>query len=389
VEILSVSAYLELLNNSIKRYGAKIMGEVSEASFGPTGHVYFSLKDETDGSVIRCIVWKFKYDLYGVKIEEGAKIVVYGAPNIHNKYGFSFICETLEYAGEGVLKKEYEKLKKKLQDSGYFDQERKREIPRYPHKIGVITSLSGAVIKDFLNNIGQYGFKIKAIDSRVEGADAVSDLLKSIKVMKKQDIDTLVIMRGGGSLESMQAFNNELLVKEVVDFPVPVIAAIGHDKDIPLLSLVSDLMVSTPSIAATTLNKSWDRLLMILESYQSGILNSYSSRLQAKKDLIRRAVDLVSEMKDEAVLKWQKIESAIFASFSKLEKTIVLASHQIDSYQSVIAANNPNRQLNLGYIIARLNGKLVKSVKNVKKGDSLDLTLRDGTVSSEVKKINE
>lgn len=389
MEILSVSAYLELLNNSIKRYGAKIMGEVSEASFGPTGHVYFSLKDETDGSVIRCIVWKFKYDLYGVKIEEGAKIVVYGAPNIHNKYGFSFICETLEYAGEGVLKKEYEKLKKKLQDSGYFDQERKREIPRYPHKIGVITSLSGAVIKDFLNNIGQYGFKIKAIDSRVEGADAVSDLLKSIKVMKKQDIDTLVIMRGGGSLESMQAFNNELLVKEVVDFPVPVIAAIGHDKDIPLLSLVSDLMVSTPSIAATTLNKSWDRLLMILESYQSGILNSYSSRLQAKKDLIRRAVDLVSEMKDEAVLKWQKIESAIFASFSKLEKTIVLASHQIDSYQSVIAANNPNRQLNLGYIIARLNGKLVKSVKNVKKGDSLDLTLRDGTVSSEVKKINE
>ena len=254
--IFSISEYIELLNIGLKKSKAKIIGEVSEVGFGPTGHVYFSLKDEKDGSVLKCIIWKSKYILFGIRLEEGLKIIASGYPEIYPLSGrLSFIAEVLEHAGEGTLKKEYEKLKKKLAEEGIFAEERKRPLPKYLRRVGLITSKQGAVLADFLSNLGKYGFKIKMIDSRVEGQGAVEDLLLSIKTFKKQDIEALVIMRGGGSLESMLAFNNELLVREVAGFPVPVIAAIGHDKDVPLMSLAADLAVSTPTAAANRLTE--------------------------------------------------------------------------------------------------------------------------------------
>jgi exodeoxyribonuclease VII large subunit len=138
--------------------------------------------------------------------------------------------------GEGELKKQYEELKRKLEKEGLFDESRKKEIPLLPCNIGIITSKEGAVINDFLNNLGQYGFKIKLVDSRVEGIEAVKDLLRAIKTLKGEKLDCLVIMRGGGSLESFLAFNNVTLIKEVANLSFPVIVAIGHDKDVPLLA---------------------------------------------------------------------------------------------------------------------------------------------------------
>ena len=180
-KIFSVSEYIDILNTELKKYRAKIIGEVSEISFGPTGHVYFSLKDEKDGSIIKCIIWKSIYSIYGIELKIGDKIIAFGAPNMHRLYGFSFIAETIEYAGEGTLEKEYKRLKKKLTEQGAFAEIRKRPILKYPQRIGVITSRQGAVLADFLNNLGKFGFKIKMIDSRVEGQAAVADLLSSIK----------------------------------------------------------------------------------------------------------------------------------------------------------------------------------------------------------------
>jgi len=262
--IFSVSEYINLINEGLKQFAAKIIGEISEVDFGPTGNIYFYLKDEKDQSILKCMMYKNKYDIYGIELKEGLKIIAEGRPNLHKFYSFAFIAEVIEYSGEGILKKEYEKLKKKLAEEGLFEKERKRPIPAYPQKIGVITSLKGAVIADFSNNLGRFGFKVKIIDSRVEGQAAVADLLLSIRTFKKQDIEALVIMRGGGSLESMIAFNNELLVREVANFPVPVIAAIGHHKDVTLMALAADLAVDTPSIAATTLTESWKQATLFL-----------------------------------------------------------------------------------------------------------------------------
>jgi exodeoxyribonuclease VII large subunit len=185
------------------------------------------------------------------------EVIVEGTPSIYIPNGrFNFGVNTIELVGEGALKMAYDKLKKKLDSEGLFDIERKKLIPELPERIGLITSETGAVIHDFLTNIGKYGFKIKFFNSRVEGQLAIKDLLSAIEYFEDKDIDVLVIIRGGGSLESLQAFNNEVLIRKIADFEKPVICGIGHDKDVPLCALVADLLVSTPTAVTTVLNRS-------------------------------------------------------------------------------------------------------------------------------------
>ena len=373
-KIFSVSDYIEILNQGLKNFRAKIIGEVSKVDFGPTGNVYFYLKDEKDQSVLKCMIYKDKYDIYGIKLEEGLKIIAEGYPNLHKFYSFAFIAEVIEYSGEGTLKKEYERLKKKLTEEGVFAEERKRPIPLYPQKIGVITSLrGGAVIADFSNNLGKFGFKVKMVDSRVDGQVAVADLLLSIKTFKKQDIEVLVIMRGGGVLESMMPlmpFNNELLIREVVNFPVPVIAAIGHHKDVPLMALAADLKVSTPSIAATTLNESWKQATLFLERYERNIFDNYGEVLDNAQSLINQATETIREYCDSIIDKYREIESrlkvslsnfqnALFnakinlhdlitKSFSGFKALIFRVNKQLQYIEKAINSHNPERQLALG-----------------------------------------
>ncbi len=407
----SVSDYIKIVNQGLKDFRAKVMGEVSEVSFGPTGHVYFSLKDEKDKSLINCIIWKSRYQLYGIELKEGLKIIVFGNPEIYPPTGkLSFIAETVEHAGEGILKKEYEKLKKKLTEEGLFKEERKRTIPKYPRKIGLITSRQGAVLADFLNNLGKYGFKIKMIDSRVEGQAAVADLLLSIKTFKKQDIETLVIMRGGGSLESMMAFNNEMLAREVADFPVPVIAAIGHHKNVPLVALAADLSVSTPSIAAIVLTESWEQATLLLEGYERDIISSYEDVLGNADSLISRSIDAIRGIRDLVFNKYREVETALKISFQNFKNALKngkinlknswkksifgfksllsVINQQLEHSDKIIELNNPERQLKLGYSIARCNDKIIRSIRDAKTGEDVDIRVVDGTIISEVKNIN-
>ena len=322
-KIFSVSDYIKIVNQGLKDFRAKIIGEVSEVSFGPTGHVYFSLKDEKDKSIINCIIWKSRYDIYGIELKEGLKIIATGYPEVYPLSGrMSFISEVIEYAGEGALKKEYEKLKEKLTREGLFEEVRKRVIPKYPQKVGIITSKQGAVLADFLNNLGRFGFKIKMIDSRVEGQAAIADLLLSIKTLKKENIEVLVIMRGGGSLESMLAFNNELLVREITGFPVPVIAAIGHHKDVPLAALAADRSVSTPSIAATVLSESWEQAASLLKEYEKNVIDSYENVLENANLLINRSVDIIRGIKDLIFDKYREIETALKISFQAFKNAL-------------------------------------------------------------------
>jgi exodeoxyribonuclease VII large subunit len=411
-KIFSVSEYIGLLNEGFKNYKAKIIGEVSEVDFGPTGHVYFYLKDDKDQSILKCIIYKSRYDIYGIELKNGLKIIASGYPNIHKQYGFSFIAETIEYAGEGFLQKEYEKLKKKLTEEGIFVESRKRAIPKYLQKIGVITSLKGGiVIADFSNNLGKFGFKVKIIDSRVEGQAAVADLLLSIKTFRKQDIEALVIMRGGGSLESMQAFNNELLVREVVNFPVPVIAAIGHHENVSLVKLAADFAVSTPNGAAACLTESWKEATLFLERYERNIISNYEKALDNTHDLINQVIETIRGYSDSIFNQYKEIENglrislrnfknallnvkinlrnSVIKSFSGFKSLLSKVNQQLEQAEKVVNLNNPERQLALGYSIARCNGRIIRTVKNTKIGNNIDVQVTDGTINSEVKNINK
>jgi len=410
-KIFSVSEYIDNLNAGLKNYSAKIIGEISSVNLGPTGHVYFYLKDDKDQSILKCMIYKSKYDLYGVEIKDGVKIIAFGSPNIHKQYGFSFVAETIEYAGEGILKKEYEKLKKKLTEEGLLEVIRKRPLPEYPQKIGIITALKGAVVADFSNNLEKFGFRVKMIDSRVEGQIAVNDLLLSIKTFKKEDIEVLVIMRGGGSLESLIAFNNEKLVREVASFPVPVIAAIGHHKDVPLVALVADVSVSTPTAAANTLNESWKQATLFLERYERNVVDNYEAVLVSARDFINQATETIREYCDSIFNRYKEIEnglkislrnfqnallnvkinlrSSITKSFSGFKAILFRVIKQLEYAERVVNSHNPERQLMLGYSIAKCDGKIIRWVKDIRVGKDIDLRVIDGTIISEVKNINK
>jgi exodeoxyribonuclease VII large subunit len=389
--IFSISAYLKLLNGVLNSFEAKIIGEVSEVKISSAGHVYFSLKDKKDGSVLSCVIWNYDYRLSGIELVEGLEVKAKGFPDIYPVTGrLSFKAKTIQMAGEGALKKEYEKLKKKFEEEGLFDEQRKKEIPLFPRNIGVITSKQGAVINDFLNNLGRFGFKIQFIDSRVEGLEAVKDLISSVKTFKKKKIDVLVIMRGGGSLESFLAFNNEALIREIVDLSFPVIAAIGHDKDVPLLSLVADKMVSTPSMAANFLNQSWQKAEFDLKEIIMKITNSFSSLLSKTENKINNVFLQIKGKIEKVINDFKIIEYRITNVIPGiLGREITKIKEKIINIEKIIKYNNPERNLKLGYCIAQSKKGIVKKIEDVLKDEKIDLKVYNGLINVKVNKIYE
>jgi exodeoxyribonuclease VII large subunit len=385
-EHITVSQYLDKLNSTLKGEKAKILGEVSGMQLHQSGHLYFSLLDKADRSKIDCVLWKSKYDIYGKIIQNGTEVLVTVVPNIYKPWGkLSAQVEVVELVGEGALQVAYEKLKKKLELEGLFSEERKRPLPEFPHKIGVITSKTGAVINDFLTNIGKFGYEIIFVDSKVEGAEATPDLLSAVETLRDKDLDVLVIMRGGGSLESFQAFNNETLIRAVSTFPVPVLTGIGHDKDLPLLSMMSDKNVSTPTAVANLLNSSWIDALYQLNLYQEKILTNFSQLLDVfrkAEDTLLRGVDKI----ENALIRYsdqiENFTKNILSGFESMSSEII---DNLKNSEKLIEFSSPERLLKHGYSIVRSGGKIIKSKKDVSSGDDLDITLTDGIIHTIIK----
>lgn len=275
----SVAQYIDAINTSLLSHGGRVKGEIT--SISPSGKaVYFKIKDKDEPAILDCLMWLSIYQRNGLDLKIGDEVIVTGTPEIYAPYGkFSLKATTVEYAGEGALKQAYDKLKASLEGEGLMEVERKRPMPSFPTKIGLITSMSGVVIQDFSANLSRHGFKIKTVDSRVEGKDAIHDLLAAINTLSKQDIEILVIIRGGGSLESLQAFNTESVVRAIAEFKVPVITGIGHDVDVTLSELVADIGKSTPTAVAEAFNEPWDGQASELKRLQTSIVSSYKSEL--------------------------------------------------------------------------------------------------------------
>lgn len=402
---ITVSQCVRLLNDHLKLLDIRIIGEVTKVTVSSKGHVYFTLKDKEESAVIDCAMWKPIYELNGIQLKSGMEVIASGAPRVYAPKGtLSIVTNTLEHVGEGALKEAYEKLRKKLSLEGLFLPERKRPLPEVPVHIGVITSSQGAVIHDFTNNLALHGFRITFIDSRVEGKDALTELIHAIRTMKKHDVDVLVIMRGGGSLESLAAFDNEAIVREVCDFPSPVIAAIGHHMDIPLVALAADVMVSTPTAAAVELNTAWQQISGEVYSLGHTIPGKYAEHLENTGRSFHRYIKYIFQQYEEMLRPFaeaeRKIRDAYIRFESQLEQVSVSLTHvevfkqfeqslfvsgtTIDHCEKIISLHNPLRLLKKGYSILYMNGKIVTSVKDVNGGDTIRTRMDDGVIDSTV-----
>lgn len=361
-EPLSVSEFLSLINSQIGEEEFLITGEVTGFKLHPAG-VFFSVKDSED-SLLRCYLSPYLYRSLGVEFEDGSKVVIGGYAEIYKRRGdLTMKVNTVSLAGEGELKKAYEELKKKLEEEGLFA--RKRELPEFINRIAIITSRSGAVIDDFRKNLKPLGFNLSLADSRVEGAKAVSEILSAIKYFNShaEDYDVLVLMRGGGSLEDLQAFNNEKVARALFATKIPTIAAVGHDRDVPIANLVADVAVSTPTAAAVRVNSSWDSLALALPQLSDELLHRFELNF---------------------VPDFSNLGQNIILSFENLIEDVKV---KLKTAESLFSAHDPRSVLKLGYSLSLdSSGRTIKSAETLKVGEEIKTQFAKGSIWSKINK---
>lgn len=390
-KIFSVTEFLDLLNLTIKPLNATVIGEVGRIDERGQA-VYFTLKDKTQDSLLNCFAWLPVINNIGFTLREGMEVKVIGCPEIYKPIGkLSLHAQYIVPVGEGALKMAFEKLKKELEDAGYFRQERKRSLPRFVQRIGLITSETGAAIKDFTTHLGKYGFKINFYDVRVEGIRAVESVVEAIHWFNENtnDIDVLAIIRGGGSMESLQAFNSVEVAKAIYGSRIPVLTAIGHERDETIADLVADLKVAVPTRAGEVITEPWDCAVRELDEIErlslrsfKNLLNNYLTSLNNYQNNL---LNIFSRRMDYFINDVDEYSLNLIKTFTNLQNKI---KDKIDLYEELLNKSNPLQKLKQGYsIIKDAHGRVLKSTKQVRINDIIAIKLFEGGIQSEVKGI--
>jgi len=411
-KLLSVSQFLDGLNVELSGMAARVRGEVSSLDERERV-VYFTLKDSEDGSALNCLMFRSAYQLSGVRLAAGDEVIVEGSPDIYKPSGrLSLKVGYLELAGEGALKKAYDELLGKLTTEGLLAPERKRTLPAFPSRVALITSEQGAAIGDFTMNLGQLGLRVDFYPASVEGNRAVGDILEALRFFtaRATQYDLLVMIRGGGSLESLQAFNNETLVRAVAECPIPTLLGIGHEKDVTLAALVADLMVSTPTATARTVREPFERARQtvshaerwLLERFERALIHEQAridqgeqalslafpkleERLMRAEEGLIRAFERISFILRDMEVRLAEIPERIFGGYRRMYAVFLQA---LSGVEEKLREYDPERALALGYGLIRSQGKLVQSIAEVKTGSRIAVRIRDGTLEAEVKHIS-
>lgn len=413
-----------------------LTGQVSNFRKRPT-HQYFSLKDES--AVIQATMWAGVYKKLGFDLEEGMKINVIGRVQLYEPSGsYSIVIEKAEPDGIGALALQFEQLKKKLTAEGYFEQKHKQLLPQFVSKIGVITSPSGAVIRDIITTVSRRfpGVEILLFPTKVQGDGAAQEVVVNIRrANQREDLDLLIVGRGGGSIEDLWAFNEEIVVQAIFESKLPVISSVGHETDTTLADFVADRRAATPTAAAelaTPITKT-DLMSWIVErqnrSYQACLrrikqrqewVNKLSQSVIFRQPerlydaylqkIDRLSMTLMNTMKDRlSSAKENKVQLDHALANSQLQTKIERYQDRVATAKRLLMANMTNQydsqlarfekaqdallSLDTGRIIARgyamieKNQALVASVSQITKGDQLTIKMRDGQLDVEVKDV--
>jgi exodeoxyribonuclease VII large subunit len=433
-KVFSVSEYIDYVNTLITSRRVIIRGEVGRVD-NRGNYTFFTLLDKNVEAVINCFIWQDRLDNFGVELKEGLELNIEGYSEIYKARGsFSFRVEHIALIGEGVLRLAFEKLKKKLESEGYFSEERKKPIADYVHDIGLITSQYADAKKDFLTHLGNFGYKINFYDVRVEGMYAIDDIISAIRWFNESrlPLDVIVLTRGGGSLESLQAFNSEAVAKAIFASKVPVLTGVGHENDVTIADLVADMRASTPTDAGKILSNFWKKAEDFFISFQKNVTKIFLGKyVQFRQYLLNIQEQLFSvsmkELKTQAVrldrlqaylelrLKnwFERVKniqqrflenrlrldgriSSINARIQTNEKLLNdgqihwfnLQQTYVTEIEQKLTLSDPTARLKLGYsIISGIDSKIIKSSDQIKIGDILKLKFYKGSADSKVEDV--
>ena len=365
-----------------------VKGEISNFKNHYTGHLYFTLKDEN--SLIKCIMFKSYAEKLQFKPKDGMKVMVFGSVSVFERDGvYQIYCKSMLEDGMGDLHEKFEQLKAKLEAEGLFSQSHKKTIPMYPKIIGVLTSQTGAVIRDIINVSSRrnQNVYIRLLPVPVQGPGAAEQIASKIKLMNEKKLaDVLIVGRGGGSLEDLWPFNEEIVARAIYESEIPIISAVGHETDFTIADFVADLRAPTPSAAAELAVPDIYELKQKIQNYQ----NRYKEALKKKIEVMKLKFEKIMKSRVFTDPTRKIIDNSIILDdyIKRLEKAITeTQKHKKNKYNELIAkldALSPLKTLIRGYSIVEKEGKIIKSAKQVNKLDEISIKFIDGKIQAKV-----
>lgn len=390
------------VNNYIKRLlitdmvlsNVSVEGEISNFKHHYSGHMYFNLKD--DKCKIKAVMFKGDNDRLSFKLEDGMKVIAAGYVSVYERDGeYQLYVKDIKASGIGELYKAFEELKIKLEKEGLFSQEYKKPIPFMPRKIGVVTSSTGAAIRDIITIIKRRfpPCNILIYPTLVQGINAAEEICKGLEYLDhRDDVDLIITGRGGGSIEELFAFNDEKLARTIFKLKTPVISAVGHETDFTIADFVADLRAPTPSAAAELAVPDLTYLLKELESKYEEIKNIMNKKIKNYKlelESFKTKLNLYSPINQ---LKDKKIEiDNIFRDLNYiLEKKLNTKKIELQELKAKLEILNPRLAIDKGYgIVLDNKGNFVRSIDDIELGDEINIVLKDGKILSIVKNIDK
>ena len=389
--VTQLNEYIKhIIDHDIRLSDVYVKGEISNfKNHYSTGHYYFTLKDE--GGMVRAIMFRSAAGKIPFVPEDGMKVIAHGRVSAFVRDGqYQLYCDSMEPDGIGALYIAFEQLKRKLEAEGLFDPARKRPLPKIPSRVGIITSATGAAIRDMINVCGRrfpYA-KLVLFPSLVQGPDVPPQLIAGLRYFNEtRSADVIIIGRGGGSIEDLWAFNNEELAREVAASQIPVISAVGHETDFTICDFVADRRAPTPSAAAELAvpdTGELKRKIQNIVTREAGVLQQIAARHREKLLLLSGSRVLQDPM---AMIDDKKMQNAMLSErLIRAEERIRMQSRAaLQAEAGKLSALNPLAVLSRGFsAVYREDGVLVKSAENVKPGDSITIRTEDGELDASV-----
>ncbi len=360
-----------------------LAGEVTNLSQPASGHLYFTIRDAE--AAVRCVMWKQDAASLLRLPKDGEAIEIHGNISVYEAGGqYQLYVDEVRYAGEGELYQQYLQLKERLEAEGLFAEQRKRALPKWPRRIGIVTSSSGAALRDVLNVLRRRYPLVEAIVSPtpVQGEAAPDRIVEAMQALDENEPDVVLLVRGGGSVEDLWAFNDERVVRAVVASKSPVVTGIGHETDVLLSDFAADVRAPTPSAAAEIATPDSEELVIEVREMRMGLARAwadYQLRLRTALQTQRSALELVSPQAKVDNAR-QRVDEYLHRATSAIRHEIALQSAAVAGLIQTLQAVGPDTVLARGYAVVRntADGSVVRSVSQVSAGDDLQVRVSDG-----------
>ncbi|WP_455054699.1 exodeoxyribonuclease VII large subunit [Merdimonas faecis] len=370
-----------------------VKGEVSNCKYHTSGHIYFSLKDES--GTIACVMFAGQRGGLSFRMSEGQQVVVFGSVNVYERSGsYQLYAREIRLDGEGRLYERFQALRRELEEMGMFAPEYKKEIPAYAGRVGVVTAPTGAAVRDIMNISARRNPYVQLIlyPARVQGEGAAESVARGIHMLERQGVDVIIVGRGGGSIVDLWAFNEEIVASDIFDCTVPVISAVGHETDTTIADYVADLRAPTPSAAAELAVYDFRQVQSWMQETDLKLKRLLGQKIQLARMQLRQYVTRLKVLHPRYQLQERQQLLVEYEERLKrcMEGKIQKERHRLALYIEKMKGLSPLKKLNLGYAyVEDEKGNSVRSVQQVRKGSVLSVHVTDGVIYTSVTGFKE